>query len=182
MKNIALHILDLAENSARAQALKVLISIIEDPDNDSYRLVIQDDGYGMEEAVLHNATNPFFTSRSTRKVGLGLPLVQMNAERTGGSFKLHSEPGKGTTMEADFIFSHPDRLPLGEIGEVLVLLAASLPQLRIVYEHKTPSGFYRFDTEAIREITGNIQECNLEIRRFIEEMIMENLKEIKAES
>ena len=86
MKNIALHILDLVQNSARAKAKKVLIAIVEDPGNDRYTLSIEDDGDGMEEGVLQKATDPFYTSRTTRKVGLGLPLIQMNAERTGGSF------------------------------------------------------------------------------------------------
>lgn len=181
MKNIALHILDLAENSARANARKVQISITEDPLSDSYCLSIQDDGEGMGAEILQKATNPFYTSRTTRKVGMGLPLIQMNAERTGGSFTLQSEPGMGTTMKADFALSHPDRLPLGEIDEVLVLLAVGIPQLRLVYKHKTSSGSYCFDTEVIREIIGNIQDSNLEIRRFLKEMIVENLKEIKAE-
>ena len=182
MKNIALHILDLVQNSARANAGKVFISITEDPVSGSYHLKIQDDGEGMEEEILQKAANPFYTSRTTRKVGMGLPLVQMNAERTGGSFKLQSEPGKGTCMEADFALNHPDRLPLGEIDEVLVLLAIGLPKLRLVYEHKTPSGSYCFDTEVIREIIGNIQDSNMEIRRFLKELITENLKDINAES
>ncbi len=182
MKSIALHILDLVQNSARAKASKVFISISEDPVAGSYQLKIQDDGEGMKEEILQKATNPFYTSRTTRRIGMGLPLVKLNAERTGGSFKLQSEPGKGTSMEADFACNHPDRLPLGEIDDVLVLLAVGLPQLRLVYEHKTPGGTYCFDTEVIREITGNIQESSLEIRRFLKEMIAENLKDINAES
>lgn len=181
MKNIALHILDLVQNSARAKAGKVLIAIVEDPGNDRYTLSIEDDGDGMEEGVLQKATDPFYTSRTTRKVGLGLSLIQMNAERTGGSFLLSSKPGEGTRLEARFVMSHPDRLPLGEIDDVLVLLAVGLPQLRLIYEHKTTSGLYRFDTEAICEIIGDIQDSNLEIRKFLREMIIENLKEIKAE-
>jgi len=182
MKNIALHILDLVENSARANACKVQISITEDPAADSYILSIQDDGKGMEAEILQKATNPFYSTRTTRKIGMGLPLIQMNAERTGGSFSLQSEPGKGTCMEAHFTLSHPDRLPLGEIAEVLVLLAAGLPQLRLVYVHKTTSGSYCFDTEVIREIIGNFQDSNMEIRKFLKEMITENLEGINAES
>jgi hypothetical protein len=105
----------------------------------------------------------------------------MNAERTGGSFTLISKPGKGTRLEANFVLSHPDRLPLGEIDDVLVLLAVGLPHCRLVYDHKTAFGEYHFDTEAIREIIGNIQDSNMEIRKFLKEMILENLKEIKAE-
>jgi len=181
MKNIALHILDLAENSARANARTVKISITEDSGKERYQLSIEDDGTGMEEEVAKKAADPFYTSRKTRKVGLGLSLIQLNAERTGGSFKLTSAPGKGTRLEANFKYSHPDRLPLGEIDDVLVLLAVGLPLVRLIYTHKTPSGSYCFDTEAIRKIVGNIQNSNLEVRKFLREMIVENLREIRAE-
>jgi hypothetical protein len=182
MKNVALHILDLVQNSARADAQKVEVCITEDTVMDRYLLVIKDDGNGMEEEELMKATNPFYTSRKTRKVGLGLPLIQQNAERTGGSFTLLSRPGKGTRLEACFVMSHPDRLPMGEIDDVLVLIATGLPQLRLIYEHNTAFGNYRFDTCVIREIIGDIQDSNLEVRKFLREMIVENLKEIKAEA
>ena len=181
MKNIALHILDLVQNSARAEARLIRISVTEDPAKDNYLLSIKDDGKGMEEEVVQKATDPFYTSRTTRRVGLGLPLIQLNAERTGGSFKLSSEPGKGTKLESNFIFHHPDRLPLGEMEDVLVLLAVGLPLVRLIYTHTTPSGSYCFDTEVIREIIGDIPDSNLEVRKFLREMIAENLKEIKAE-
>jgi hypothetical protein len=181
MKNVALHILDLVQNSARAKAANVLISVTEDRVNDRYLLAIQDDGTGMDSKELQQATDPFYTTRTTRKVGLGLPLIQMNAERTGGSFSLTSAPVKGTTLEASFVMSHPDRLPLGEIDDVLILLAVGLPHLRLVYEHTTSHGQYRFDTEAVREIIGDFQTSNLEVRRFLREMIVENLQAIQAE-
>ena len=181
MKNVALHILDLVENSVRAKARMVKVAIKEDPGNDLYLLSVEDDGEGMDVEEKTKATDPFYTSRSTRKVGLGLPLIRQNAERTGGTFALVSEPGKGTKLEARFVMSHPDRLPLGEIDDVLVLLAVSSPQIQLVYKHETMKGSYLFDTEAIKEITGDFQDINMEIRKFLREMIIENLKEIKAE-
>ena len=182
MRNIALHILDLVENSARAKANKVKVSIVEDIDSDRYILTIEDNGEGMEEEMVKMATDPFYTSRSTRKVGMGLPLIQLNAERTGGSLLLRSKQGKGTTMEATFLLSHTDRIPLGEIDDVLVLLATGYPHVRLIYTHKTDLGIYCFDTEKIREIVGDLPESNMEIRKFLREMIVENLKEIKAEA
>ena len=182
MRNIALHILDLVENSARSKADRVEVSIVEDIGGDRYTLTIADDGEGMEEGVVKRATDPFFTSRSTRKIGMGLSLIQLNAERTGGSFSLLSKKGKGTTLEACFVLSHTDRLPLGEVDEVLVLLAASLPNIRLIYTHKTDFGIYCFDTEKIRKILGDLQEYNMEIRKFLREMIVENLKKINAEA
>jgi hypothetical protein len=181
MKNVALHILDLVQNSARARAGLVKISVTEDQENDRYLLSIVDDGKGMDQEELQKATDPFYTSRTTRNVGLGLALIRLNAERTGGNLTLSSIPGKGTNLEACFVMSHPDRLPLGEIDDVLVMLAAGLPGLRLVYEHTTSQGQYRFDTESIREIIGNFQDSNLEIRKFLKEMIVENLQAIQAE-
>lgn len=182
MKNIALHILDLVENSARANARKVTVSVREEPGRDLYLLVIEDDGEGMDEEVRSRAADPFYTSRKTRKVGLGLSLIKQNAERTGGSFSLSSNPGKGTRLEARFVMSHPDRLPLGEIDDVLVLLATGLQHLHLVYDHETGQGSYRFDTAEVSGIIGNMEESTQEIRRFLREMILENLKNIKAES
>lgn len=181
MKNMALHILDLAQNSARAKATEVNILIREEIDHDKYWLTIEDNGTGMEEEVVQEATNPFFTTRSTRRVGMGLPLIQMNAEQTGGTFRIKSTPGKGTLLTAEFVYGHPDRLPLGEIEDVLVLLAVGLPVIRLCYTHQTPFGTYHFDTEAIRDIIGDIRESNSEVRRFLREMIVENLTAIKAE-
>ena len=182
MKSIALHILDLVENSIRAKADRVEISITEETDNDRYILTIEDNGEGMNEEVVKMATDPFYTSRSTRKIGMGLPLIQLNAERTGGNLLIQTNPGKGTTLEACFVLSHTDRLPLGEVDEVLVLLAASLPNIRLIYTHKTDFGIYCFDTEKIRKILGDLQEYNMEIRKFLREMIVENLKKINAEA
>ena len=182
MKNIALHILDLVENSVRAEAQKVLVTITEDPASDSYLLVIEDNGKGMNQEIVQKATDPFYTSRTTRKVGLGLPLIQQNAERTGGTFLLRSEQGVGTRLEAKFVNSHPDRLPLGEIDDVLVLLAIGYPRLKMIYEHKTPLGCYIFNTEEIGRIIGNMADCNQEIRKFLREMIIENLNDIGVES
>lgn len=181
MKNIALHILDLVQNSARANASKINILVTEDPEENRYLLSIEDDGRGMDEPMVQKAADPFFTTRTTRKIGMGLPLIQMNAEQTGGTFLLSSVPDKGTRLEACFVYNHPDRLPLGEIDDVLVLLAVGLPAVRICYTHQTPDGTYQFDTEIIREIIGDIQESNTEIRRFLREMILENLAAIKAE-
>jgi hypothetical protein len=160
----------------------VQISISENPEKDLYLLIIEDNGTGMETSELKKATDPFYTSRTTRKVGLGLPLIQMNVERTGGNFELDSHPGAGTQLKAGFVLSHPDRLPLGEIGEVLVLLAVGLPGLRLIYNHTTPWGAYQFDSDAIQEIVGDLGNCTQEIRKFLKEMIMENLQEIKAEA
>lgn len=181
MKNVALHILDLVENSVRAKARMVQVTIKEHPEKDLYLLSVEDDGEGMDEEKKIKAADPFYTSRSTRKVGLGLSLIKQNAERTGGSFALVSEPGRGTKLEVSFVMSHPDRLPLGEIDEVLVLLAVNSPQLHLIYKHETMKGSYQFDTNAIKEIIGDFQYVNMKIRKFLREMIIENLKEIKAE-
>ena len=112
---------------------------------------------------------------------MGLSLIRQNAERAGGAFLLASEPGEGTRLEARFSWSHPDRLPMGDVGEVLVLLGVSFPELHLVYEHETKTGQYLFDTAEIVEIVGDTGLKRKEIREFLQEMIRENLQHIGAE-
>lgn len=180
MRNIALHLLDLTENSVRAKATKIFISIREERNKERLILTIEDNGEGMDEDKRSRAMDPFYTSRTTRNVGMGLPLFRSNAERTGGSLRLESSPAKGTLLQAEFVSSHPDMLPAGEIEDVLVLLAVGHPEIALVYEHTTENGQYRFETEAIREIVGDLSESTGEVRRFLKEMIAENLKAIGA--
>jgi len=132
---LALHILDIAENSTRAGARNVCISVDEDTSSDRFRLVIEDDGAGMgpEEAV--KALDPFFTTKKVRRVGLGLPMLAQAADSTGGGLKLESEPGKGTRVSVEMGLAHIDRQPLGDIPGALVALIAGNPEINIVYRH-----------------------------------------------
>lgn len=146
MEDISLHILDIAENSISAGAGRIEIRIDEDQSKDSLTIEIKDDGKGMDEKTLKKAVDPFFTTRTTRKVGLGLSLLAQAARESGGMLDLRSKLGKGTIVKAVFRFSHPDRKPIGDINETIRTLIAGHPGIDFLYEHKKNNSIYRFDT------------------------------------
>ena len=179
MNELALHILDIAQNSIRANAKLVQIRITEKPDFDEYLIEIADDGQGMAKEQVERASDPFFTSRTTRKVGMGLSLIKHNAEQSGGSFHLISEKGKGTQIVVTFGLHHIDRPILGDIAGTLLILADNEKQTEFVYTHQTPNGEYQFDTRVIKESLDEIPFSTPEIRKFLIEMIRENLEQIQ---
>ena len=136
MEDLSLHILDVVENSVAASARAIEIAIAEDTTADRLSLEIRDDGDGMDEAVRAKALDPFFSTRTTRRIGLGLPLLAQAARDTGGDLTLESAPGEGTTVRAVFGLSHPDRKPLGDIAASLVAILAGRPQLEVRYEYR----------------------------------------------
>ena len=180
MKDLALHILDILQNSVTAGATLIQLRIDEIPAEDKYLVKFIDNGRGMDAEMVQNVTDPFFTTRTTRKVGLGLPLLKQNAERTGGNLMIHSTPGTGTEVEAKFGFSHIDRLPTGDIAGTLALTASSYPAVNFIYTHNTQLGTFKFDTAEIREELGEIPLSNPQVIAFMKELIRDNLKEIKA--
>jgi signal transduction histidine kinase len=151
MEDLSLHILDIAENSISGSAKRIEIRIEEDPGSDMLTIEIKDDGKGMDEQTLQKAIDPFFTTRTTRRVGLGLPLLAQAARQTDGKIELDSKPGHGTTVKATFSLSHLDRQPMGDIQETIRTLVAGHPEIDFLYEHKTNDSIYRFDT---RETDG----------------------------
>jgi len=146
MEDLSLHILDIAENSICGSAKTVEIRIDEDRNKDLLTIEIKDDGKGMDEQTLQKALDPFFTTRTTRRVGLGLPLLAQAARESGGTIELHSEPDEGTTVRATFVHSHIDRKPMGNIDETIQTLVAGHPEIEFLYEHKTNGSIYHFDT------------------------------------
>ena len=146
MEDLSLHILDIAENSISAAARRIEIRIDEDQSKDSLTIEIKDDGKGMDKQTLQKAIDPFFTTRNTRKVGLGLSLLAQAARESDGKFDLSSELGKGTIVKAIFRFSHPDRKPIGDIYETIRTLIAGHPGIDFLYEHRKNNSIYRFDT------------------------------------
>ena len=180
MKDLALHILDILQNSVTAGATLVKLQIEEVPADNKYLVKFIDNGKGMDAETVKHVTDPFFTTRTTRKVGLGLPLLKQNAERTGGSMIIQSQPGKGTEVEVTFVYSHIDRLPTGDISGVLALTASSYPAIDFIYTHNTPYGKFVFDTVEIKETLGDLPVYNPQVIAFMKDLISDNLKEIKA--
>jgi len=156
VEDISLHILDIVENSIRAHAKKIEIRIIGDKKRDLLNIEIIDDGEGMDENTVKNVLDPFFTTRNTRKIGLGLPLLAQSAEESGGIVRIKSKPGKGTKVKATFGYSHIDRRPFGDIGKSLSVLITANPDINFIYDHKENGTSYHLDTKELKnDITYN---------------------------
>lgn len=155
MRDLSLHLLDLVQNSITAGASLIRIRLSLD-DNGLLTMTLADDGKGMAPSLLAAVTSPFATTRTTRKVGLGIPLMKENAEKTGGSFTLESEEGKGTTLTAVLDTRNIDCLPLGDLEGTLMSLMLTNPlQPEFLFEGQTPRGECSFDTREVRAVLGN---------------------------
>ena len=151
MEDLSLHILDVVGNSLRSGATLVEISVAEDMDQDLLTLEIKDNGQGMDPETCERATDPFFTTKPGRRVGLGLALLAQSAREGGGDFDLSSHPREGTRVRATYRHSHPDRRPLGDIAETLRALVAGHPDVDFVYEHRKGADIARLDTRELRQ-------------------------------
>ena len=147
MKDLSLHILDIAENSILAMAEEIRIQIIEDLEQDTFTLIIKDDGNGMSPETAARVEDPFFTTKKGKKAGLGLSLLGHAARQTGGRLTIDSEEGKGTQTSALFKKSHPDMKPTGDIIESLATLIAGNPSVRFIYDSNENGEITHFDTE-----------------------------------
>jgi anti-sigma regulatory factor (Ser/Thr protein kinase) len=156
MEDLSLHILDIAENSVTAGASRVEIRVRECRQDDRLSIEIADDGSGMREETLVKAADPFYTTRTTRRVGLGLSLFEQAAKAAGGEFKIASSPGAGTEITGVFQYSHVDRQPLGDIGQTLFVLVAGNPQIEFTYLHQAGDSKISFSTREIKAQLGNI--------------------------
>ncbi|HPS62749.1 MAG TPA: ATP-binding protein [Bacteroidales bacterium] len=170
--------MDILQNSIRAGASQIKVEIEEDIPGKTLTLEINDNGRGMSEMDLSHATDPFFTTRTTRRVGLGLPLLKQNCERTGGHFSLESQPGTGTRVRAEFVTKHPDRLVLGDIPGVVMLTVAANPSIAIHYRHQSDGGSYQFLSDEVRQSLPGISLENAGVFSYLKEMISEHLSEI----
>ena len=154
MEELALHILDLVQNCVEAGATLVEIIIVEDLAANFLLIEIRDNGKGMSPEILDAVTDPFYTTRTTRHVGLGIPLLKAAAEQAGGKFVISSSPGKGTTVRAEFEHDNIDRAPLGCVCDTVVALFAVHPHLDLVYTHSVNGAEFILDGREIREICG----------------------------
>ncbi|MFP3859685.1 MAG: ATP-binding protein [Bacteroidales bacterium] len=178
MKNIAYHILDIVHNSVNAKAKLVEIVIKEITSQQMLALTIKDDGSGMTEEEVECASDPYFTRRKTRHVGMGIPLLKQNAEQSGGRFQIDSCIGKGTLVYAEFDTGHIDCPPLGDISGVIHSMMTTIQGVDIFYKHKKDENEFCLDTREVKEITGETPLYHKEISKYLKEMIVENLGEI----
>ena len=176
MNNLSMHIMDILQNSTRAGAKDITLEVIEDKDKDQLILRFIDNGCGMDKETAERVVNPFFTTRTTRKVGLGLPLLKQNTERTGGSLTIDSEKGKGTTVTAIFGLTNIDTPPMGDLAGTVVLTASAYPDIHFIFHYQREDVDYVFDTDEVNEALDGVSIQDPEIISYLKEMIEENIK------
>lgn len=178
MKEIALHILDIAENSMQAGADHIRISLSKE-EGGFLQITLEDNGKGMNQEEINRSLDPFFTSRTTRKVGLGIPLIRQHAEMTGGKLDLYSEQGKGCCVKASFGWNHPDRQPIGDLEGSWVLLAMSNPDIEWELTCASEEGEFSFSTSEIKSVLELDEIRGQELRDFLKRMIRNNMEAIE---
>ena len=177
MKELSLNILDIAENSIKAKATRVTIEIFETAD--TLKFTVSDDGCGMKPDFLKSVTDPFTTTRTTRPVGLGIPLLKMAAEQTGGSVEITSKhiddypDSHGTVTSAIFFKNHIDAAPLGDIVETVVTLIQCNPDTEFVFIHQNEEKRIGLDTKKLRGVLGDVPLNNIEVILWIKEYLNE---------
>jgi hypothetical protein len=182
MKDLSLHILDIIQNSLAANAKLIEISIDENERKDLIEIIIKDDGKGMSKEFVELVVDPYTTTRTTRKVGLGIPLFKQNAERTGGCLTINSQLGQGTTITATFKPSNIDCPVLGDIAGVIALTVSGNPSVDFIYNHKINGNLFAFNTKEVKEILGEISISDNSVFKFLKELIHSNLEEKQIES
>ncbi|MCP4535881.1 MAG: ATP-binding protein [Chloroflexi bacterium] len=181
MRELSLHILDVLENTLAAGATCVDLVIKEDLVTDQLTVAVHDNGRGMNEEQLNNIYDPFFTTRTTRHVGLGIPLFKAAAERCIGELTVTSQPGQGTTLRATFQHSHIDRAPLGDIeGTLLAFILSGSCDLH--YVHRIGEETFEFHTADIRAELGDIPLTHSAVRNWLQEFIIEGETELRRQS
>ncbi len=177
MTELSLNILDIAENSVRAGAKNIVILLREDRTDSTLLISVSDDGCGMDEETVRRVTDPFYTTRTTRKVGLGIPFFKMEAEQTGGSFSIESRVGEGTKTEALFHSDHTDFIPLGDVASSLITLIGGAPDRDFHLIHKliTADGerSVDFSTSEMREPLGGVSLAEPEVLTWLREYLEE---------
>ena len=178
MPEISLNILDVAQNSITVGSLLTEISISADRKEDTLEVVIKDNGRGMAPEQLEKVTDPFFTTRTTRRVGVGVPFLKMAAELTGGSFHIESTLGVGTKVSATFGLSHIDRMPMGDIAATITALVGPNPDIDFLFSYSINENSFVMDTREIRKELDGVSLAEPEVLQFITGFINENIGEI----
>jgi hypothetical protein len=194
LREIALHLLDIAENSVAAQARMITILVCEDFVHDRLRATVTDDGKGMDAETLARVTDPFMTSRSTRKVGLGIPLLKAAAEACNGFLQIRSSPGNGACLEVEFQWSHIDRMPLGDLSGTLLTLVVAYPDIHWLFQYRrirpgpeskdaNPDKFqtavFDFDSQPIKDELEDIPFSEPEVLAFLRNLLDQGISGVQ---
>lgn len=183
LPELSLHILDIAENALRAGASSVGIDILADIAEDLLTIVITDDGCGMDEETLHQVADPFYTTRTTRKIGLGVPFFKQAAELSGGQLSILSDKGSGTKVTATFVLSSIDRMPLGDVASTMHILITTHEETDFSFlltVRDDAGGKYVFEmhTEEMRTLLEEVPFHTPEVSAYIREYLTEHIKDV----
>ena len=178
MRELSLNVLDIAQNSVSANASLVEIELVEDTENHELLIGIYDNGKGMTPEQVENVRDPFFTTRTTRKVGMGIPLFKLAAEMTGGSLEIESEVGVGTRVRAYFKTDHLDFTPIGDMTSTVISLVTMNLHMDFIYRRKLDSKEFTVDTRQLKEILGDVPLNEPSIAMWIQQYINENTKQL----
>lgn len=156
MEDLSLHVMDIVENSINAGATVVKIELSEDRQKDLLEIVIQDNGSGMNKDTSDRARDPFFTTRTTRRVGMGLALLEQAAREANGELSMVSKPAHGTEVRAKFQASHIDRKPIGDMASTMISLIVGNPEVDFLYRANIEEATVELDTREIKAELGGI--------------------------
>jgi hypothetical protein len=181
MRELALHLLDIAENSVAAEAKNVTLTVVEDLVNDRLQLSVEDDGRGMDAEMVAKVVDPFVTSRTTRKVGLGIPLLKAAAEACNGFLTIDSTVGRGTKLVVEFQHSHIDRMPLGDLPGTILSLVIGAPAVHWRFIYRVNQRTFDFDDQPIKETLDGISLTEPDILSYLVTLLTEGVAEIKPD-
>jgi len=181
--DLSLHVLDIIENSVAAGATEIEIHIREDVTRNMLVIEIVDNGKGMDKDKLKRVLDPFYTTKSVRRVGLGLSMLDQAAKEAGGSCDIQSEPGKGTRITAKFVYDHIDRKPLGDMAEtVATCIAGSGAEVNLIYTHRKGNQKFIFSTAEMKKVLEDVSISHPEVISFLKKGIQDGLKSISKRS
>lgn len=173
MTDLSLHLLDIIQNSLTAGAACVEVGVKAEKKDDRLTLWVKDDGSGMTAETVRRVSDPFYTTRTTRKAGLGIPLFKASAEMAGGSFQIDSVPGTGTLVTATYEISNIDRKPLGSVADTMTMCIMGHPEIEFHLILENDDDSYVFRTEDVREQIGEVPVNDPVIIGYLKEMIEE---------
>jgi hypothetical protein len=180
LRELSLHILDIAENSISAKAKNITIEVVENTIIDLLKISITDDGCGMDPEMVAKVIDPFVTSRTTRKVGLGIPLLKAAAEACNGSFEITSHVGEGTQMTVQFQNSHIDRMPMGDLTTTILHLVVANPQVHWMFKYQYNDDHFIFDDEPIKAELDGMSMSEPSILNCLRDMLESGIKETQV--
>ena len=181
MTELSLNILDIAENSVKAGAPLTEITVSVDSAKNLLEIIIRDNGCGMSEEQVKRVIDPFYTTRTTRKVGLGVPFFKESAEAAGGSFSIESALGVGTTVKASYELDNIDRMPMGDLTATIHTLVTMHEDIDVLFTYKVNKNEFVLDTRELREILGDISFKEYEVSNYIRDYLKENITSVTGE-